>query len=87
MGQPKVRDTEYRDVVGKHLLCESPSHISNFESCHFNCRHLSHLFFLAILLPPSGMEVVPDRLFGRLGISLFFALNVLAEFIYSLAGY
>lgn len=31
--------------------------------------------------------MVPDRLFGRSGISLFFGLNVPAEFIYILASY
>lgn len=43
--------------------------IYKFESHHFNCRHL---FFLTTFLFPIGMNAVPDRLFGRLGISLFF---------------
>lgn len=64
----KAQDTISETWEG-NIFCQSPSHMCNFESCHFNCRHL---FFLATFLFPIGMKVVPDRLFGRLGISLFF---------------
>lgn len=66
------------------VFCQSPSHIYNFESWHFNLRHL---FFLATFphWKESGTWQAVWKIRDFFG---FFVLNVLTEFIsIILAGY